>query len=277
MPAPANPASPLTAPAIINAFTSHGLELPAPTVFDTIASTNDEALVQASAGAPEWTVVVADRQSAGRGRLSRSWETPAGRGLLFSVILRPNPAWPAASLGWIPLIAGLATSRACGAHDFACRLKWPNDVVIDAAAYDGSPGPRKLAGILAERRGDAVVVGVGINVAHAQAELPIPAATSLALEGSGCDRAQLLAQCLQVWGELWNRFRLGGGDADSSGIRSEYLAESLTIGRRVRVDLGGGAPLVGEAVDIDHEGRLVVDGPFGLRTVSAGDVTHLRH
>ena len=88
-----------------------------------------------------------------------------------------------------------------------------------------------------------MVVGIGINVAHAQAELPNSCGNiTLRSRVPVATRVQLLAQCLQMWGELWNRFRLGGGDADSSGIRSEYLAESLTIGRRVRVDLGGGAP-----------------------------------
>lgn len=259
------------------AFVEASLDLPVPLVFDTVASTNDEALAAASAGAPEWTFVVADRQTAGRGRLSRSWETPAGRGLLFSVVLRPEPSWPTACLGWIPLIAGLAICRVSRTFGVTSGLKWPNDVVIDALAYDGSPGPRKLAGILAERRGDAVVVGVGINVSHTQSELPIAAATSMAIESADCNRAQLLAECLREWTSLWGRLGASGGDAQVSGIRQVYLAESQTVGRRVRVDLGGAEPLVGQAVDVDLEGRLIVDGPFGTRTVSAGDVTHLRH
>lgn len=276
MPVPANPVSPLTARSLAVAFADVRLDLPVPFVFDTITSTNDEALAVASSGAPEWTVVVADRQTAGRGRLSRSWETPAGRGLLFSVVLRPEPSWPTACLGWIPLIAGLSIRQATSAFGVASELKWPNDVVIDAQAHDGSPGPRKLAGILAERRGDAVVVGVGINVSHTQPELPIPAATSLAIEGVDCNRSALLAACLRQWMSMWDRLRVSGGDAEASGIRQAYLAQSLTVGRRVRVDLGGAEPLVGEAVDVDWEGRLIVDGPFGRRTVSAGDVTHLR-
>ncbi len=276
-----NPASPLSGTSVAQALLVTGLDVPPVTFLAVADSTNDEALALASNGAPEWSTVVADQQRAGRGRLGRSWETPPGQALLFSTILRPPPDWAAAAWGWIPLIAGMGICQAIRGHSSGGQLatvglKWPNDVVIDGNAHDGSPGPRKLAGILAERRGDGVVVGVGINVGHNQAMLPIPAATSVAIEGAHVSRAVLLADCLTAWHALWEQFVQARGDAGQSGIRDKYRAMCLTLGRRVRVDVAG-VDLVGEATDIDDDGHVIVDGSFGRRNVSAGDVIHLRH
>lgn len=277
VPSPDNPASPLTPASVVDAFARYPWSIPSPVVLAATESTNDEALRLAADGAAEWTAVVADQQTAGRGRLGRTWESTPGRALLFSVVLRPDSEWAPTSLGWIPLIAGMAIASAARSHHVAAALKWPNDVVVDGQAHDGSAGPRKLCGILAERRDGAVIVGVGINVHHRQSELPIPAATSCAIEGVAPRRSDFLAQCLDHWMSLWQDFRANGGDADGSGIRDAYLAQSATVGRHVRVDLGGGTPLVGEAVDVDPQGRLVVESLHGRQPVSAGDVTHLRH
>src|SRR5215471_10035784 len=136
-------------------------------------SSNADLLAAAGTGAAEGTVLVAEVQTAGRGRLNRRWASPPRAGLTFSVLLRPDGV-PAALLGWLPLLAGVAAAasvRAVAAVD--ATLKWPNDVLV---------GERKLGGILAERTGAAVVVGIGINVWQARADLPTDtAATSLAL------------------------------------------------------------------------------------------------
>lgn len=269
------PASPLSVGSVVAALTAASLHIPAPVVLAVTDSTNDEALTIAAAGASAWSVVVADQQRSGRGRLGRVWETPPGQALLFSTVLRPPAGWAASAWGWIPLIAGIAVGTAIAEHCPEATLKWPNDVVIDGPAHDGTPGPRKLAGILAERRGDAVVVGIGINVMHAQDMLPIPAATSIAIEGGRVTREALLASVLANWLPLWDRFVAGGGDAQATGIRAGYSAMSATLGRRVRVDVAG-KELVGEATEIDLDGHVVIDGVFGRQSVSAGDITHLR-
>ncbi|MFA7266955.1 MAG: biotin--[acetyl-CoA-carboxylase] ligase [Candidatus Nanopelagicales bacterium] len=269
------PASPLSVGSVIEALDAASVQIPIPTVLTVTDSTNDEALTLANDGAPAWSVVVADQQRSGRGRLGRAWETPPGQALLFSTVLRPPTEWAATAWGWIPLIAGIAVRTAIAEHCLAAALKWPNDVVVDGSAYDGSAGPRKLAGILAERRGSAVVVGVGINVAHTQEELPIPAATSISIEGGSVSREVLLASTLGTWIPMWEQFIQGGGDAETTGIRAGYASMSATLGRRVRVEVAGNE-LVGEATEIDGDGHLVVDGVFGRQSVSAGDVTHLR-
>lgn len=270
-----NPVSPLSATSVAEALTAAGLELPPVTVLDVTDSTNDEALARAASGAAQWSTVVADQQRAGRGRLGRMWQTPPGNALLLSTVLRPPGTWPASAWGWIPLIAGLAATSAASEHCPQIALKWPNDVVIDGPAFDGSAGPRKLAGILAERRGDAVVVGIGINVHHSQSMLPIAAGTSLAIEGADVERSQLLAQLLASWQSLWKDFAEASANPLSSGIRELYKSRCATIGKRVRVEVSG-VDVVGEAIDIDSAGHLVIDGAFGRTNISAGDVIHLR-
>src|SRR6516164_8434486 len=139
-------------------------------------SSNADLLAAAGAGAAEGTVLVAEAQTAGRGRLGRRWASPPRAGLTFSVLLRPLGV-PAALLGWLPLLTGVAAASAVvGAAAADVALKWPNDVLA---------GGVKLGGILAERAGSAIVVGVGINVWQGRADLPDgPAATSVALAGA---------------------------------------------------------------------------------------------
>ena len=225
------------------------------------ASTNADAAEAARAGAAEGVVVVADQQTAGRGRLDRTWESPPGSGLAMSAVLRPA-GLPLARWPWIPLAAGIATARAVAQLRLVAQLKWPNDVEVDG---------RKLAGILTERiecpDGPAAVVGIGLNVAMTADQLPIPAATSLSLLGVEADRNEVLKLVLD---ELDRSYALLL--ADPSAVRDAYLAACSTVGSHVHVALPDGSTLDGEATDVDVHGQLVVDG----RPVTAGDVVHVR-
>ena len=148
------------------------------------------------------------------------------------------------------------------------RLKWPNDVLVRGG---------KLAGILAEQAGDAIVVGIGINVTVGRDDLPAAGATSLVLEGAAStDRERLLAAVLGQLGRWYPAVDGEAGDADRSGLRREYLRWCATTGQQVRVSLPGGTTVTGEATDVDRAGRLVVRSAVGLVPVSAGDVVHVR-
>jgi BirA family biotin operon repressor/biotin-[acetyl-CoA-carboxylase] ligase len=234
-------------------------------------STNSDLLRLAADGAPQGLVIAAQSQTAGRGRQGRVWQNIPGAALTFSVLLRPRSA-PPSSRGWLPLLAGVATATAVrSVTGVDARLKWPNDILV---------GDRKLTGILAEQTtGDAIVVGIGLNVRGGAGELPVPTATSLELLGAGqIDRSELLAEILRRL-ERWYGRWVESGDADACGLRPEYLRQCATIGRTVRISLPGDRSLVGTAVDVDRTGRLVVrtDSPGGdLVPVSAGDVIHVR-
>jgi BirA family biotin operon repressor/biotin-[acetyl-CoA-carboxylase] ligase len=242
-------------------------------------STNEDLLAAARAGTAEGAVLVAETQTHGRGRQGRSWISPPGAALTFSVLLRP--VMPPAERGWLPLLTGVALTRALqAATGVDVALKWPNDLLAGGA---------KLAGILAEQAGDAIVVGVGINVGAAPDELPAAPAgalepTSLALRGAtATDRGSLLAAILRElehWYRRWTAASPGAaglsGAADVSGLRAEYLRWCSTIGRQVRVQLPGGSELAGVASGIDPVGRLIVETAAGPVPVSAGDVIHVR-
>jgi BirA family transcriptional regulator, biotin operon repressor / biotin---[acetyl-CoA-carboxylase] ligase len=235
-------------------------------------STNEDLLAAARAGTAEGAVLVAEQQSAGRGRQGRTWVSEPGAALTFSVLLRPAGV-PPAGRGWLPLLTGVALSRALRhVTGVDVALKWPNDVLA---------GGSKLAGILAEQAGDAIVVGVGLNVATAAGDLPatragaLPA-TSLALRGATTtDRGLLLAAVLRELADWYRRWTSAGVEA--SGLRGEYLRECSTVGADVRVELPGGSRLAGVATGIDPAGRLLVDTAGGVVPVSAGEVAHLRY
>ena len=233
-------------------------------------STNADLLARAAAGGAAGTVLAAEAQHAGKGRLGRTWASAPGAGLTFSVLLRPDGI-PAATLGWLPLLTGVAVAAAVReASGVAARLKWPNDVLA---------GERKLAGILAESRGQAIIVGVGLNVSQRAADLPVPTATSLLLEQpgpAGQARGQLLAAILTALERWYTAWGAVGGDADGCGLRAEYLHRCATVGREVRVLLPGDRAITGQATDVDRLGRLVVRTAAGLTEVSAGDVVHVR-
>ncbi|MFJ2606545.1 biotin--[acetyl-CoA-carboxylase] ligase [Streptomyces sp. NPDC091279] len=237
-------------------------------------STNSDLAARAVAGrAAEGAVLIAEEQTAARGRLDRRWSAPARSGLFFSVLL--EPAVPVARWGWLPLLTGVAVatglSRAAGVDT---ALKWPNDLLV---TVDGQE--RKAGGILAERAGDnAVVVGVGINVTLRADELPVPGAGSLALAGAaGTDRDPLLRAVLRALEQWYGRWVEADGDPAASGLQETYAAGCATLGRTVRAELPGGRELVGEAVAVDGDGRLVLATENGVQEpVGAGDIVHLR-
>ncbi len=231
-------------------------------------STNADLLAEARSGIPEGVVLAAEAQSAGRGRIGRQFVSPPRAALLFSVLLRPVSV-PPAMRGWVPLLTGVAVASALSAEAAVdARLKWPNDVMVSGA---------KLAGILTEQSGDAIVVGTGINVSTGREELPVPDATSLALAGAACtDRDTLLAGVLtelERWYLAWTGTR---GDASACGLRQEYQRLCATLGREVRVQLPGGTTVTGTASEVDDTGRLVVRSAAQAVAVSAGDVVHVR-
>lgn len=262
---------PLSQAALARALVRPGSTWTSLTVVPRTGSTNADLAEAARAGAAEGSVLVTEHQSAGRGRLGRTWSAPPRSGLMFSVLLRPRV--PAAQQGWLPLLAGLAAAtavRRVAAVDV--RLKWPNDLLI---------GERKLAGVLAERvdgdGGGPIVLGVGLNVSLRAHELPVDTATSLALESAECtDRDPLLRAVLREIERHYRDWTAADGDADAAGLRAAYLAASATVGRQVRVELPGGRLLTGTAAGVDETGRLLVRDGGGEQAVSAGEVVHVR-
>ena len=238
-------------------------------VLAEVASTNTLLAELARQGEAAGLVIVAEAQSSGRGRLDRTWVSPARAGLTFSMLLRPD-AVPMARWGWLPLLTGVALAEAVGRiADVDAWVKWPNDLLLGA-------GRRKAAGVLAEVAGDAVVVGVGLNVTTRAAELPHAQATSLAIAGAAeTDRAPLLRAVLRETGRLYDEWVEVGGDPDR-GLLAAYRRVCDTLGRPVRVSLPDGTALEGEARDVDGEGRLVVAAAAGDVVVGAGDVVHVR-
>jgi BirA family biotin operon repressor/biotin-[acetyl-CoA-carboxylase] ligase len=246
-------------------------------VLPETGSTNTDLAEQARAGAPEGAVLVAEMQYGGRGRLDRRWSAPARSGVFCSVLLRPGEGErpvPQHRWSWLPLLVGVAAASALReAAGADVRLKWPNDLLVDAPG-----GERKLGGILAETAGGGVVVGFGINVTLRTEELPVPTAGSLVLAGAETtDRDTLLRAILRTFADLYREWRATSGDPDTSGLRAAYTASCATLGRQVRADLPGDRTLRGEAVAIDEEGRLVIRDETGTETaVGAGDVVHVR-
>ncbi|MEU3829666.1 biotin--[acetyl-CoA-carboxylase] ligase [Streptomyces sp. SID486] len=240
----------------------------------TGSTNSDLAARAAAADADEGAVLVAEEQTAGRGRLDRRWSAPPRSGLFFSVLLKPTEV-PVARWGWLPLLTGVAVAtglaRAAGVDT---ALKWPNDLLVTVGGEE-----RKAGGILAERAGDdGVVIGVGINVTLGADELPVPQAGSLALAGAGStDRDPLLRAVLRSLEEWYGRWRAVGGDPAASGLQEMYTAGCATLGRTVRAELPGDRAVVGEAVALDGDGRLIIATEKGVQEpVGAGDIVHLR-
>ncbi|MDQ1295698.1 MAG: BirA family transcriptional regulator [Actinomycetota bacterium] len=257
-------------------------------------STNADLVARARAGEPEGLVLVADHQSAGRGRLTRSWSAPAGASLAVSVLLRPGVDqryW-----SWLPLLAGLSVVDALrGECGLGAVVKWPNDVLVPGPAPAGGaadPGKLlKVCGILAEVvpgvggaggveagwSGTAVVVGAGLNVSQGPGELPVPTAGSLVMAGAEVvDRDAVLIACLRALAARYAAWQEGGGDP-RAGLSADFVRSCVTLGRRVAVRLPGRDRLLGTADGIDDEGRLLVTNDSGRRHVlAAGDVVHVR-
>ncbi|MEO3790374.1 biotin--[acetyl-CoA-carboxylase] ligase [Nonomuraea sp. B10E15] len=258
---------PLNAAALNRALVRPGSLWTGVTVVESTGSTNADLAGAAKEGAREGSVLVAEAQAAGRGRLGRSWSAPPRSGLTFSILLRPHV--PLASQGWLTLLYGVAAASAVRRlAEVDVRLKWPNDLLV---------GERKLAGVLAERADDAVVIGMGLNVSLKPDELPVETATSLGIEQAAClDRDPLLRAVLREVESHYHDWVDAKGDAEASGLRSAYLATSATVGRQVRVELPGDQALTGRASGIDQWGHLQVESGGEHYTLSAGDVVHVR-
>lgn len=261
-------------------------------------STNTDVLELSRQGAPEGVVVVADVQTAGRGRRGRTWEAPPGASLTFTVLLRPPADLVGCTTMAISVAAAGAVEQLTGASP---RLKWPNDLVWPG---DGSGSDRKLAGVLAEadwppgatasggaprldgRSRVAVAVGMGLNVAwegRAPEHLTDVAVALDAMVQPSLvpDRRTLLTALLAELDRWYAPFGTGtdpgpARDAAAEALREEWRNRSATLGRRVRVDLGAD-DVTGTAVDVTADGRLVVKTDEGdERTFAVGDVIHLR-
>ena len=220
--------------------------------FAELDSTNTWLLDEARRGAPEGTVAVADHQSAGRGRLGRTWEAPPGASLLLSLLLRPDIAPDRRHL----LTAMVALAAVDAVAPAPATLKWPNDLVVD---------DRKLAGVLAEADGDAVVVGIGVNL-NWPGDVPAGGTSVNQLLGHPADRDAILDALLAGVAA-----RYGHWDE----VAREYRAKCATLHRTVRVELAD-ETFTGTAADVNDDGHLLVDVGMCVRTVSAGDVVHLR-
>ncbi|MDP5228338.1 MULTISPECIES: biotin--[acetyl-CoA-carboxylase] ligase [Arthrobacter] len=255
---------------------------------ESTGSTNADLLAAVSsdvAAYPDLSVLVADHQSAGRGRLDRHWEAPPRAALAVSIVLRPvnlqGRPLPSDSYSWFSLLAAEAWCQAlvdvCGV---TAQVKWPNDLMV---------GERKLAGILAQLHfptdgaPPVVVLGAGVNVSLGEDELPVPTATSLRLLGGRpLDRTALVAAYLRRFTALYKDYCNSDGDADAGlagggSVHHRLTRSTVTLGRTVRAHLPGDHEVTGVAVRLDHHGSLVIrDGDGHEHTVTAGDVIHLR-
>nr|WP_090281644.1 biotin--[acetyl-CoA-carboxylase] ligase [Mycolicibacterium komanii]CRL78315.1 birA, biotin-(acetyl-CoA-carboxylase) ligase [Mycolicibacterium komanii] len=231
-------------------------------------STNADLIARAGRGEHiDGAVLIAENQTAGRGRRGRSWSAVPFAQITMSVGIDAT-AVPSSAWGWLPLATGVAVVDAVADTGVAAGLKWPNDVLA---------GEGKLAGILAEVAAgqQAVVIGVGLNVSLRAEDVGVEGAVSLVDLGVPApDRQRLIVRLLHELGnrlESWRRAE--GADA---GLAADYRARSLTLGRRVRALLPGEQEIVGVARDVDDQGRLVIEADGRPVTVSAGDIVHLR-
>lgn len=238
-----------------------------------VPSTNLRAAEAARRGVDEGYLVVADYQTAGRGRMGRRWEAPPGSSLLVSVVLRPTV--PTRLVPLVPLLTGLALAEVIDGYclEHTVGLKWPNDLLVDDA---------KVAGVLLERAADGlstgggtpVVVGVGVNVDWRGLEREgSEARWSLAEAiGAGVDRWRLLAGLVGVLSRRYDDWH-----ADPTGFLPAYRDRCVTIGHRVRVDVPNGRAVTGQATGVAEDGRLTVATDAGeTERLAAGDVTHVR-
>ncbi len=230
---------------------------------DSIDSTNAWLAAETRRGAPEGRGVLARFQSAGRGRLDRTWEAPPDSALLLSVLLRPSSVrgalWAVSAMA---LATRAALVRLCGLRP---TLKWPNDLLV---------AEEKVGGVLGElvvSDPPAVVVGIGLNLTAHPSDVP---ATSVRRATGVTISSAALADI--VLEELEARRAHLDSDAGLAVLRQEYLTGSATIGQRVRVELVDD-PVVGLAVDVDLDGALVLEVDGARRVVTAADVVHLRH
>ena len=226
-------------------------------VVDVTASTQTNLADLARRGkAKPGDVIAANYQSAGRGRLSRTFEAPKNSALLFSFYIQPKrkqDEW-----GWISLIAGVSVAEVL--CEVKASVKWPNDILVNE---------KKVSGLIAEIVGDGVVIGIGINVGMSLEELPVPTATSLALEGMrDTSRNEILAKVLAQFETNFTRW-----DEGDNSIEQLYASLSSTLGTKVQIHYPNDEIEKGLAVGISSRGELILDSGSH---VQAGDVVHLR-
>ena len=232
-------------------------------VVEQTGSTNADLIARAAAGANiAGALLLAEYQSAGRGRHGRSWSAPPRSQISMSVGVDTAGVAPD-RWGWLPLLTGLAVAHTVRDLGVDAGLKWPNDVFV---------GSGKLAGILAEVAAPTIVVGLGLNVSLTADELPDPNAVSLSMLGHDVDRTAVAVSVLEALHDRVGQWRAG----ELAALAADYRRASTTIGTRVRALLPGGYEIVGTAMGIDDSGRLLIDDAGMTVTVSAGDITHLR-
>lgn len=227
-------------------------------------STNADLCALAREGFAEGVVIVADEQTAGRGRRDRVWSSPAGSSIAMSLLLRPDAT--ATDWGWLSLLAGIGVVRAIrqvtGAGE-RITLKWPNDVLLDGG---------KVSGILSERvettSGPAAVVGIGINLSLDRESLPVPQATSLALAGLTHERDAVVDAILRSFDSVYTRWLSDGPPLE------EYRQLCASIGEFLTVTVSDTERIEGFGCDIDPLGRLVVEVGRSRRSFAVGDVVH---
>lgn len=225
--------------------------------YEVLGSTNDEALRLARAGAAHGTVITARQQTAGRGRHGRSWVSPPGN-LLVSFLFRPAffPGFTPMRAAELGFVAALGVADAIDAVTFGCRLKWPNDVLLGGA---------KAAGILTEMADDAIVIGIGINVAHSPPDMPYPV-TSLAAAGAGADADAVLAlltDCLDTRIAEWMK-------QGFAATRTAWLRRGPGIGQALTVR--GAAARHGRFAGLAEDGALLLQTENGIQRIVAGEV-----
>lgn len=232
----------------------------------------------------DWSAVVAERQTAGRGRRGRAWDDGQGHGIACSVLvplsaitaLEAEAGVEGTALGWVPLATGLAVRDCLERLGVEAALKWPNDVLVPVEGDE-----RKICGILCEvvpggpDGPQQVVVGIGINLSHDVADLPVPHATSLRLIAEAADRPAPSRE--EVVPALLEALRDRLDPLDLESVRRDYRLACVTIGREVDVHLPDGTVVRRFAETVDDDGRLRVVGDGASATVSAGDVHHVRH
>ncbi|MGP7960546.1 biotin--[acetyl-CoA-carboxylase] ligase [Sanguibacter sp. A247] len=248
-----------------------------------VTSTNTVLVAEAREAPHAWPIpslLVADHQTAGRGRLDRAWQTPPHTALTASLLVAPST--PRATWGWLPLLAGLAAARALRSMTgLDVRTKWPNDVLVPAPDGDDllGWGPwRKVGGILAEVVDDErVVVGLGINVDQGAEELPVASASSLAAHGASQRRELLVAALENSFVEILALWREHAGDAVAAGLADEVAALCVSVGTDVRVTVAGGREVRGTSTGLGADGALLVRVTSGeVERIVSGDVQHLR-
>lgn len=233
--------------------------------YDRCSSTNAVAAAAAEGGVRQGLLVLADEQTAGRGRHGRTWVAPPETSLLLSLLLRPAADQPATTL--LPLLAGLVLAETISRHlpEHDVSVKWPNDLLVDG---------RKAAGILAEATADAVVLGLGVNIDWRGIERPAELADATSIADAAqrqIDRWRILAGFIGIFSQRYDYWQ-----QMPSAFIDGYRQWCSTLGRTVRVHHLSGSTVEGEATDVDATGALLVRTAAGSIAVNEGDVEHLR-